>query len=170
MGTEAGTSCDGTTRAVADDDLGRNIVRGKLTLLIGLGAGYVLGTRSGRERYDQMAAKAKQVWRDPRVQEKASQAQHVAQEKAGQAGHVAKEKVGEAAGQAGHAVKGKFSSSSDDSSSSTSPTGAPARGTSGATAGGPASTPEPPSERVYTTETPSTADRPNGGPGTGTLS
>lgn len=157
-------------------------MRGKLTLLIGLGAGYVLGTRSGRERYDQMAAKAKQVWRDPRVQAKASQAQHVAQEKAGQAGHVAKEKVGEAAGQAGHAVKDKFSSSGDSSSGTssagTSTTGTstaggtPAGGTTagGTTAGGPTPTPEPPSERVYTTETPSTADRPNGGPGTGTLS
>lgn len=47
---------------------------GKLSLLIGFGAGYVLGTRSGRERYDQITAKAQELWRDPRVQEKAGQA------------------------------------------------------------------------------------------------
>lgn len=67
---------------------------GKLTLLIGFGAGYVLGARSGRERYDQIAAKAQQLWNDPRVQEKAGQAQQVVQEKAGQAGQAVKEKVG----------------------------------------------------------------------------
>lgn len=58
---------------------------GKLSFIIGLGAGYVLGARSGRERYEQIAAKAQQRWRDPRVQEKA-----------GQAGQVVKEKVGSA--------------------------------------------------------------------------
>jgi len=84
---------------------------GKLSLLIGLGAGYVLGARSGRERYDQIAAKAQELWHDPRVQEKAGQAQQVVQEKAGRAGN---------------AVKDKVSSSSDGSSSngSNSATGA----------------------------------------------
>ncbi|UMG94410.1 hypothetical protein [Nocardioides sp. TF02-7] len=57
----------------------------KLSLLVGLGAGYVLGARSGRQRYEQIAGKARQVWSDPRVQEKAGQAQQVAKEKAGQA-------------------------------------------------------------------------------------
>jgi len=78
----------------------------KLSLLIGLGAGYVLGTRSGRERYDQMMRKAQQLWRDPRVQEKAGQAQHLVQEKAGQAQHLVQEKAGEA----GQVVKDKVSS------------------------------------------------------------
>jgi hypothetical protein len=66
---------------------------GKLSLLVGFGVGYVLGARSGRQRYDQIAGKAQQVWRDPRVQEKAGQAQQVVQQKAGQAGQVVKEKV-----------------------------------------------------------------------------
>jgi hypothetical protein len=66
---------------------------GKLSFIIGLGAGYVLGARSGRERYEQIAEKAQQLWRDPRVQEKAGQAQQVMQDKAGQAGQVVKEKV-----------------------------------------------------------------------------
>lgn len=68
-------------------------MRGKLTLLAGVGVGYVLGTRAGRERYEQLAANAKKVWRDPRVQDKAGQAKHLAQEKAHDAGQTLKEKV-----------------------------------------------------------------------------
>lgn len=78
----------------------------KLTFLVGLGAGYVLGARSGRERYDQIAQKAQQMWRDPRVQEKAGQAQQVVQEKAGQAGQVVKEKVVSATSSNGDGTSG----------------------------------------------------------------
>lgn len=53
----------------------------KLTLLVGIGVGYVLGARSGRQRYDQLKAKAEQLWRDPRVQEKADQAQEMVKTK-----------------------------------------------------------------------------------------
>jgi hypothetical protein len=67
---------------------------GKLTLLIGFGAGYMLGARSGRERYDQIADKVQELWRDPAVQDKVGQAQQVVQEKTGQAGQAVKEKVG----------------------------------------------------------------------------
>ena len=68
---------------------------GKLSLLVGFGAGYVLGARAGRERYDQIAGRAREVWRDPRVQEKAGQAQQIVKERAGQAQQVVKEKVGD---------------------------------------------------------------------------
>ncbi len=71
---------------------------GKLSFLAGFGAGYVLGARSGRERYDQIAHKAQEVWHDPRVQAKAEQAQHVVKEKAGEAGSKVTEKVGEKLG------------------------------------------------------------------------
>lgn len=78
-------------------------MKGKLTLLAGIGAGYVLGTRAGRERYDQICDQAKKLWRDPRVQAKADQARDMAAEKAEQAKHVASDK----AEQAGEAVKEK---------------------------------------------------------------
>ena len=42
----------------------------KLTLLAGFGAGYVLGARAGRGRYDEIVGKARDVWQDPRVQDK----------------------------------------------------------------------------------------------------
>jgi hypothetical protein len=67
---------------------------GKMTFLVGLGVGYVLGARSGRERYEQIAGRAQELWHDPRVQEKAEHAQQLAREKAGQAQQLVKEKVG----------------------------------------------------------------------------
>ncbi|MFC7492673.1 MULTISPECIES: hypothetical protein [unclassified Nocardioides] len=79
---------------------------GKLWLLAGAAVGYVLGARAGRERYDQIAAKAQSAWRDPRVQEKVGQAQDVAKEKAGQAAH----EVAERAGHAQQALKDKVAS------------------------------------------------------------
>ncbi len=48
---------------------------GKMSLLIGAGVGYVLGTRAGRGQYDRMVAEARKLWRDPRVQRTAQQAQ-----------------------------------------------------------------------------------------------
>jgi SLT domain-containing protein len=68
---------------------------GKFKWLVGFGAGYVLGARAGRERYDQIARKAQELWSDPRVQEKAGRAQQVVMERADQAQQVVKEKVTE---------------------------------------------------------------------------
>jgi sRNA-binding protein len=42
-------------------------MKAKLLLVIGLGVGYVLGTRAGRERYDQMKSQVTKVWESPRV-------------------------------------------------------------------------------------------------------
>ncbi|MEV8368097.1 hypothetical protein [Microbacterium sp. NPDC064584] len=44
-------------------------MRGKVGLVIGLAAGYVLGTRAGRERYEQIKAQAAKVWNLDPVQE-----------------------------------------------------------------------------------------------------
>lgn len=76
----------------------------KLSLIAAFGAGYVLGARAGRKRYDQIADKATQFWHDPRVQKSAEQAQHVAKDAAAQAQHLAAEK----ATQAQDAVKEKL--------------------------------------------------------------
>src|SRR4051812_12531093 len=57
-------------------------MRGKAALLVGLAAGYVLGTRDGRERYEQIKTQANRLINDPRVQEKASQATDLAKDKA----------------------------------------------------------------------------------------
>ena len=44
-------------------------MRGKLIFITGVGVGYVLGTRAGRERFDQMVAQARRFWESPTVQE-----------------------------------------------------------------------------------------------------
>lgn len=90
----------------------------KIGFLLGLGAGYVLGARAGRQRYEQIAEKAKTVWRDPRVQEKAGQAQDMAKERAGQAGSVVKEKAEQAGSAVASKVSEKTSGGGDSSGSS----------------------------------------------------
>ena len=44
-------------------------MRGKVGLVIGLAAGYVLGARAGRERYEQIKAQVDKVWNLDPVQE-----------------------------------------------------------------------------------------------------
>ena len=47
----------------------------KLALLVGAAAGYVLGARAGRERYEQIAARAADVWESKPVQKQVDKAQ-----------------------------------------------------------------------------------------------
>jgi len=51
---------------------------GKGTFVIGLGVGYVLGTRAGRERYEQLKERATGVWNNPRVRRQVDTARHTA--------------------------------------------------------------------------------------------
>jgi hypothetical protein len=50
-------------------------MRGKLMFITGLAAGFVLGSRAGREKYEEIRASAKKVWENPTVQEAAGVAQ-----------------------------------------------------------------------------------------------
>jgi hypothetical protein len=50
-------------------------MRGKLMFISGLAAGFVLGSRAGREKYEEIRANAKKVWENPTVQEAAGVAQ-----------------------------------------------------------------------------------------------
>ncbi|MBD3945907.1 YtxH domain-containing protein [Nocardioides ganghwensis] len=76
----------------------------KLMLLVAGGVGYVLGTRAGRERYEQIKKTAMRVKEDPRVQEKAHQAADVVKETAQQKAPVVKDKVASAASAAADKV------------------------------------------------------------------
>lgn len=84
----------------------------KKLLLLAVGAvGYVLGSRAGRDRYEQIKGLAVRVKDDPRVQEKAHQATDLAKEKA----PVVKDKVVSAAGAAAEKVTpGKHTSGLED--------------------------------------------------------
>ncbi len=48
-------------------------MKGKIGLIVGLGAGYVLGTRAGRERYEQIKTQWLKVWNMDPVQERVEQ-------------------------------------------------------------------------------------------------
>ncbi|WP_435744347.1 hypothetical protein [Nocardioides sp. SYSU DS0663] len=65
----------------------------KLILLTGIGIGYVLGSKAGRERYEQIRERAKKVAESPTVQSAAGKAT----EQASAAADAAKEKATEAA-------------------------------------------------------------------------
>jgi hypothetical protein len=43
-------------------------MKGKLGIAVGLAAGYVLGTRAGRERYQQLTASAKRFADEPSLE------------------------------------------------------------------------------------------------------
>jgi len=57
-------------------------MKGKILLVVGLGIGYVLGTRAGREKYEQIKATASKFWSDPRVQKQVSNAEDFVKDKA----------------------------------------------------------------------------------------
>lgn len=81
----------------------------KLTVLLSGAVGYVLGSRAGRERYEQIKGVAVKVKDNPTVQEKAAQAADVAKTQA----PVVKDKIADAAGSAKAKVSGDSGSSGD---------------------------------------------------------
>ncbi|WP_207455616.1 YtxH domain-containing protein [Desertivibrio insolitus] len=96
-------------------------MRGKILLVVGLGVGYVLGARAGRERYEQIVSGAEKLWRDPRVQKQVSTAQTFAKEKGPEVAHAASEAAktaGEKVSATAKKVQGKSSSSDTTSTPS----------------------------------------------------
>jgi hypothetical protein len=57
-------------------------MRGKVLLVVGLAAGYILGARAGRERYEDIKRVAGNLWHDPRVQHQVKNAEDFAKDKA----------------------------------------------------------------------------------------
>jgi hypothetical protein len=94
----------------------------KLTLLTAAAAGYVLGARAGRERYEQIADAARRVAGNPRVQAAKQQAQDVAAEKATAAKDVAAEKAKGAASSVASTVSDKVRGDSDAGAHAAEPT------------------------------------------------
>ena len=90
----------------------------KLTLLAAGAAGYVLGARAGRQRYDQIARTARSVMGNPKVQSARQQAQDVAAEQAAHLGEKAKETASSLASTAADKVR-------RDDTSATAPTPRP---------------------------------------------
>jgi hypothetical protein len=77
----------------------------KIPLLAAAAVGYVLGTRAGRERYEQIRSGARRIAGDPRVQAAGHKAQEAVATQATHAAEVAKEKVSEVASTATDKVR-----------------------------------------------------------------
>ncbi|MBV6695951.1 hypothetical protein [Kitasatospora aureofaciens] len=67
----------------------------KLSLAVGLAAGYVLGSRAGRQRYDQIAKVTRQIAQNPTVQGATDRARQQAGAVAGKAAGAVADKVGD---------------------------------------------------------------------------
>lgn len=52
-------------------------MRGKIGIVVGLAAGYVLGSRAGRERYEQIKAGYLKLWNTPPVQKQVAKAKEL---------------------------------------------------------------------------------------------
>lgn len=70
-------------------------MRYKLTFVIGLALGYVIGTRAGRERYEQLKKSAREFSQNPAVRNAAESAAQSTREVAGKAFHTVSDKVGD---------------------------------------------------------------------------
>lgn len=56
----------------------------KITMAAAFGAGYVLGARAGRGRYEELRDKAQELWTNPKVQRQAHKVQEQAKQVPGQ--------------------------------------------------------------------------------------
>ncbi|MFC3576728.1 YtxH domain-containing protein [Streptomyces yaanensis] len=70
-------------------------MRYRLTFVAGVVLGYVLGTRAGRERYEQLKKSARQVAQNPAVRNTAETAAQQGREIAGKALHAVSAKAGD---------------------------------------------------------------------------
>lgn len=70
-------------------------MRYKLTFVVGVALGYVLGTRAGRERYEQLKKSARHVAQNPTVRNTAETAAQQGRQYAGKAYHAVSDKVGD---------------------------------------------------------------------------
>lgn len=98
----------------------------KLTLLAAAAVGYVLGTKAGRERYEQIKAQAERLWSSEPVQSTVDTVQSTARDAASEAGHKAAhqasemgDKVTEAASEAASTMTAKVKSAADFASDET---------------------------------------------------
>ncbi|WP_210603583.1 hypothetical protein [Brevibacterium oceani] len=118
----------------------------RLILLAGLGVGFILGSRTGRQSYERLKAQAQDLWTDPRVQDTVDKANQSIREKSpavADAVQTAADKVNAAA--ATNSPVSEFDGDEDGSAASASSSAGAAKSTStGSTgsAGGAKSTPK----------------------------
>src|SRR5690606_41843062 len=98
-------------------------MKGELLILTGAAVGYVLGTRAGRQRYEEIKGRANAWWQDPKVQQRVSDAEQAVRAKAP---HV-QERLTEAAERASEKAKPTVQRHDADAAPEARATGAPAQ-------------------------------------------
>jgi len=83
----------------------------KALFLAGIGVGFLLGSRSGRESYEKLKTEAQKLWNDPKIQNKVSEGTEWAKQKAPQVQEKVTGKAKEVfhkndGGHTGHAASG----------------------------------------------------------------
>ncbi|MEE2569978.1 YtxH domain-containing protein [Pseudarthrobacter sp. J64] len=127
-------------------------MKSKLLLGIGLAAGYVLGSRSGRAAYEKIKARATGLWESEPVQQKVSAATETIKEKAPEVA----EQLGEAARRAGTVIGQSVHRDSDEKSTT-------AAGAAGAGAAVPGHSTHPGTSNLNTHISPDSGDSPAAG-------
>jgi hypothetical protein len=110
-------------------------MKGKVLFVVGLGTGYVLGTRAGRQRYEQIKSAWLKVWDSPAVQKQVHTVQDFTADRIGDLGGMVTENIKRAVTKS----KGSVSSSAAneaDAESSTAASGRSRSSASGASSGG----------------------------------
>ncbi len=97
-------------------------MRGKLMLVAGAAVGYVLGSRAGHKRYDQIAKAAGNLWNSGSVQRKVQQVEEFAKDKSPAVGGFVAGKVKKAVNKSSSSRK-SGGSASDSSGTDSSETG-----------------------------------------------
>lgn len=85
-------------------------MKGKVLFVVGLGVGYVLGTRAGRERYEQIKRAAENVWNAPTVQQGVGTVKEFAMSRVGDLGDTVLDNV---KGLIGNATKSSGATKAD---------------------------------------------------------
>lgn len=88
-------------------------MKGKLTLLAGAAIGYIIGTRAGRERYEQLKSSVNRAWKDPRIQDRVNEAEHFISDTAKHTVPQMQERVTETARSAVDAARTRFGGNDD---------------------------------------------------------
>ena len=95
-------------------------MKGKILFVAGLGLGYVLGTRAGREKYEELRTAAMKVWNDPRVQKQVDAVEDFVKDKAPEVAEFVSDNAKKVVAQvSGKKPAAKSSTRSSSSSSST---------------------------------------------------
>ncbi|WP_208322648.1 YtxH domain-containing protein [Salinibacterium sp. ZJ454] len=103
-------------------------MKGKILFATGMAVGYVLGSKAGRKRYDQIKAAADKFWGDPRVHERVVQVEEFVKDKAPDVADLVAEGAKKVAGQVSSlkdkqaAKKSNGSAASKGGTASSSPT------------------------------------------------